>query len=149
MGVSLVTLIVSDPWEFPDENEGRIAFVARIVGNANGEWLLQLERPVVYEGSTWRYAIPVTRHVGQACFADSDSADKAANILLIRDEQARSEAFLSAFSRTNGPRTPWVIGSVEIGVSHIIPEGGDSYVEPRWTERRKEGYSPRTRRDMR
>lgn len=128
MEPQLVTIIVSDPWEFPDENEGRLAFVAEIVGDANGKWLLQLKTPVVYEGQTWHFAIPTTRLVGQRGFDD----DTSANVLFITDDQALDPGFLRTFDSRAKPSTPWVIGSVEIGIARIIPPGSSSYTEPRW-----------------
>jgi hypothetical protein len=128
MEPQLVTIVVSDPWEFPDENEGRLGFVASIVGDANGKWLLHLRTPVVYQGRTWHFAIPTPRFVGQLGF----EANTSANILFITDDQASDQGFLRAFDSRAEPSTPWVIGSVEIGISQIIPRGSDSYTEPRW-----------------
>ena len=128
----LVTIVVSDPWSFPDENEGRLAFVARIVGDANGRWLLRLKTPVVYEGQTWHFAVPAPRYVGQRGF----EALPAANIEFITDEQASDPGFLDSLGSRAKPN-PWVIGSVEIGISKIIPPGSDSYTEPRWTPPRR------------
>ena len=125
----LVTIMVSDPWKFPDENEGRLAFVARIVGAANGHWLLPMKRPVVYEGRTWHFAIPTPRFVGQRGFEDGNTS---ANILFISDAQASSEEYLTTFDLRAKPETAWVIGSVEPGIADLIPPGCDSYTEPRW-----------------
>ena len=133
MQPQLVTIVVSDPWEFPDENEGRLGFVARIVGDANGRWLLHLKTPVVYQGRTWHFTIPTPRFEGQQGF-DTDSS---ANILFIREDQASDQTFLRAFDSKARPSTPWVIGSVEIGVARIIPPGSDSYTEPRWVPPRR------------
>jgi hypothetical protein len=68
MEPQLVTIAVSDPWEFLDENEGRLGFVATIVGVANGKWLLNLRTPVIYQGWTWHFAIVTPRFVGQLGF---------------------------------------------------------------------------------
>jgi hypothetical protein len=125
---SRVSIVVSDPWEFPDENEGRIAFVAHIVAEANGNWVIRFARPVIYKGATWRFAIPVTRLVGQADFSD----DKSANILFITDEQSESETFRASFNSQSSVSTPWVIGSFQLGVYEPIREGEDSFTEPRW-----------------
>jgi hypothetical protein len=133
MDPQLVTIVITDPWEFPDENEGRLGFVACIVGDANGKWLLHLKTPVNYQGRTWHFAIPTTRHVGQLGF----EADTSANILFITDDQASDQSFLCTYDSEAKPSTPWVIGSVEIGISQIIPPGSDSYTEPRWTRRHR------------
>ena len=127
----LVTVIVSDPWEFPDENDGRIAFVARISGNANGKWLLRFNRPIIYKGQTWHYAIPSTRLLGQRHFGESERAEPA-NILFVSDAQASDEEYLSSFNSQIKPVTPWVVGSLTRGIAEPISEGGDSYREPRW-----------------
>ena len=124
----LVTVSVSDPWEFPDENEGRTAFIARIVGSANGKWLLRFNLPVIYSGQSWNYAIPTTRLVGQGKFDEPGrSKVKAANILFVSDAQASSEEYLSTFDSYAKPVTPWVIGSLEMGIAEMIPKGCDSY----------------------
>jgi hypothetical protein len=133
MEPQLVTIVVSDPWAFPDENEGRTGFVARIVGDANGKWLLHLKTPVVYKGQTWHFAIPTPRYVEQRGFDPNTSA----NILFITDAQASDPGFLSTFDSRAKPSTPWVIGSVEIGTAEIIPPGSDSYTEPRWVPPRR------------
>lgn len=134
-GVSkrIVTIIVSDPWEFPDENEGRLAFVAEIVGEANGNWLLRLNRPIVYERQAWNFAITTPRYVGQRGF------DKlaAANILFITAAQASDPHFVSAFDPQAKSTNPGVIGSVELGVAKIIPRGSDSYTEPTWRAKKR------------
>lgn len=124
---------MSDPWEFLDENEGRFDFVATIVGDANGKWLLNLRTSVVYLGRTWHFAIVTPRFVGQSGF----ETNRAANILFITDDQASDQGFLHAFDSRAKPSTPWVIGSLEIGVSQIIPRGNDSYTEPRWSRPRR------------
>jgi hypothetical protein len=132
--VDLVTVIISDPWEFPDENGGRIGFVARIVGTANGHWLLRFLRPVVFEGRLWNFAIPATRFDGQPYFDQPGDANaltrkpSAASILFVTDEQAQTEPFLASFDSRALPNTPWVLGSVERGVSSAIPKGADSVV---------------------
>jgi hypothetical protein len=125
----LVTIVVSDPWELLDENEGRIGFVARVVGDANGSWLLRLKVPVVYKRRTWLFAIPTPRYVGQRGFDDGETF---AEILFITDTQAASKTFLSTFNSKARPDTPWVIGAVEPGIWDRIPPGSDSYTEPRW-----------------
>ena len=129
---SLVTITVSDPWESPDENEGRIAFVAHIVGNANGNWLLRLIRPAVFKGVSWRFAIPSPQYVGQSYFDGTNVRDTAASILFVTDEQASSEPFLATFDSQFRPNTPWVTGSVERGISRLISRGEDSFIEPTW-----------------
>jgi hypothetical protein len=136
MDGALVTVTVSDPWEFPDENEGRIAFVARIVGRANGEWLLRFNLHIIYEGQTWNYSIPVTRLVGQENFDEPGrNKIKPANILFVSDAQAANEEYLSSFDARAKPANPWVLGSLEMGIADIIPKGCDSYTEPRWAAR--------------
>ena|ERR1700728_4671059 len=131
MDERLVTVTVSDPWEFPDENEGRIAFVARIVGNANGEWLLRFSRPITYEGKAWNYAIPTARRMGQGYF-DEPGHNESASILFVSDGQAADEEYLSSFNSRAKPATPWVVGSVKMGITEPIADGQDSYREPRW-----------------
>ncbi|MBV8532021.1 MAG: hypothetical protein JO104_11955 [Candidatus Eremiobacteraeota bacterium] len=129
----LVTIVVSDPWSFPDENEGRLAFVARIVADADGRWLLRLKTPVVYEGQTWHFAVPSPRFVGQRGF----DANSAANIEFIPDDQASDPGFLRTMDSRTEPPNPWVIGSVEIGIAKLILPGSDSYTEPRWVPPRR------------
>jgi hypothetical protein len=134
----LVTIVVSDPWEFPDENEGRLAFVADVVGNANGLLLLRLRVPVVYKGRTWLFAIPSPRYVGQHNF---EGGQIAANIGFITEDQAASEDFRSTYDSRAKPETPWVIGSVEPGVSDLIPPGCESHTEPSWVPPGQESYT--------
>jgi hypothetical protein len=131
MDGQLVTVIVSDPFEFPDENEGRIAFLARIIGSANGKLLLRFSRPVIYKGRTWNYAIPSTRYQGQGYFGEPEQ-NEAANILFVSDSQASDGEYLSSFNDQTKPATPWVVGSLTMGIAEPISEGEDSYREPRW-----------------
>jgi hypothetical protein len=129
---ALVTIWVSDPWEFPDENQGRLAFVARIVGTANGQWLLRLSRPIQFERMIWNFAIPSPRLLGGWFFDDHSEFGTPASIHFITDEQAVSRRFLDAYDSQLKQTTPWVLGSLERGVSQRIPSGSDSYVSPTW-----------------
>ena len=124
-----VTMIVSDPWEFPDENEGRLAFVATLVDIADDAWLLRFARAIVLEGQTWHFGVASPRYVGQTLHLKNCEMQPA-NIVFVTD--ARAENDFPALSHSRSLSTPGVIGSVEKGIASIIPAGGDSYTEPRW-----------------
>ena len=60
----------------------------------------------------------------------------ATNILFVTEAQASDGAFIETFDRCAKPITPWVIGSVKLGVAKLVPPGSDSYTDPTW-ERKK------------
>jgi hypothetical protein len=83
---------VSDPWEFYDQNCGRVTFDGNVVAKtADGHWVLRLDVPARCDGESWSYAIPTPRHVGQRYFDDAAETDRSANILFVREDQACSE----------------------------------------------------------
>lgn len=130
---SFVTVVVSDPWGFPDENEGRYAFLASIAGDANGYWLLRLLQPITFEGHVWHFAIPITRHAGQRYFDDPCETDDSANIILITNDQAELPGLLRSFDRMKAiPGSSFVVGSVKDGICPPIRDGETAYVWPDW-----------------
>lgn len=108
------TIIVSDPWEFYDDNDGHVSFDGEVIAKTgDGNWVLRLDVPARCGGADWGYAIPTLRHVGQRYFDDPTEADRSANILFIHEDDAYSEAWRSEFSSQRKPDTPWVIGSCQ------------------------------------
>ena len=131
------TVTVSDPWGFLDDNDGRWAFVADIDTRLkDGRWLLCFRVPINAEGKVWRYAVADTRYVGQRYFDDPTERIRAANLILITEARAAATRLGSALPLDLNVPAAGLIGTVEPGISKLIPVGADSLVDRAWKPKR-------------
>ena len=108
-----VSVSVSDPWEFQDENDGRASFDAEIIATTRDHrWVVRFFETLKSDKKCWSYAGLLVRHLGQAYFDDPDEEDRAANIMLMPEDIAVGTDWkTSALDVTYGP---CLIGAVDV-----------------------------------
>lgn len=110
-----VVATITEPWNFPDENEGHLEISGTVLSRLpSGQWLVKLDRPVRYEEKVWHYAIPFTRYVGQSYFDDPDNTDVTANIVLGNNRRKLLLQSKTWEARKFAEGLPWLIGDLHI-----------------------------------
>jgi hypothetical protein len=105
-------IVVSDPWVFQDQNDGKSSFSGEIIDTIRDKyWIVKLNESMTFEGQDWTYVIPLTRHSNQRYFDDPSEHDRSANVVLITDAEAGVPEMASMRLDEVGP---FVIGTVDL-----------------------------------
>ncbi len=105
---SIVSLVISDPWEFNTEC-GTGPFLGVIKDKHNGKVMISLDRIISYNGSNYSVCICTSRHQGKDMKDILNGEKIAANMMLI----AANVLSFSDVNRQSQYKTQAVIGTIE------------------------------------
>jgi hypothetical protein len=106
-----IQIVISEPWEFHNENEEHGPFNATVLRRVDDGWLVRFDDALRQDGDNWRYGVVTHRF--------REGYEFSANIYFLGQQQALSSDWLSKHFADRRLRNPSVVGALS------APDGGD------------------------